>query len=209
MSYSEFTWEDIENRFNIILQEGIELFDSINPVQPSSLLQEVLKLNIPLALEINTEKARSELIIAPVLVEIRNYFKQKISLFSGREFSVEPALGLTGRCDFLMSHSPTQLQITAPVMTLVEAKNDNIQSGIPQCIAEAIAAQLFNERRNNKIPCIYGCVTTGSLWRFLRLEGKIVSLEPQENFIGNIETLLGIFAKIIETTKPPSENRIM
>jgi len=202
MSYSEFTISQIEGEFNLIIQERVEIFKSIKPVTPSDLLKEILAENIPLALEIDTEKARSELIIAPILVELRKHFQRKISFFSGTEFNVEKAKGLTGRCDFIISYSPKQLEITAPVVTIVEAKNDNIKSGIPQCIAEMIGAQLFNEQKKNQIPWIYGIITTGSNWKFLRLVENQVEIEAIEHFIGNLESLFGILIEIIETTSP-------
>ncbi|MGB3511065.1 MAG: hypothetical protein WBA93_17895 [Microcoleaceae cyanobacterium] len=86
------------------------------------------------------------MIVTPILVELRKQFKYQISIFSGKEFNVDVEKGLTGFCDFLISRSSEQLLIKAPVVALVEAKNDNIQTGLPQCIAEMIAAQLFNQQ---------------------------------------------------------------
>jgi hypothetical protein len=202
MSYSEFTLSQLESEFNLILQERVEIFKDILPITPSPLLIEILTENIPLALEIDTEKARSELIISPIIVELRKQFNRQISFFSGIDFTADKAKGLTGRCDFIISYSPKQLELTAPVVTLVEAKNDNIKSGIPQCIAEMVAAQIFNERHKNKIPCIYGVVTTGSNWKFLRLVENRVDIEASEHFIGDLEGLFGILLKMIRSTHP-------
>ncbi len=202
MSYSDFTLDELKTQFNLTLQERVELFPSIAPISPSALLTETLEENIQLALEIDTEKARSELIIAPILVEIRKDFQRQISLFSGTEFNIDKTKGLSGRCGFIISHSPEQLIVTAPVATLVEAKNDNIKSGIPQCIAEMLAAQLFNQQKNNNIPCIYGIITTGSIWKFIKLVENKVYLESREHFINNLELILGILSQIIDTTRP-------
>jgi len=204
MSDGEFTLSQLESEFSLILQERVEIFKDIKPVTPSQLLREILEENIPLALDIDTEKARSELIIAPIMVELRNYFNRQISFFSGVDFSVEKAKGLTGRCDFIISYSPKQLEVTAPVVALVEAKNDNIKSGIAQCIAEMVAAQIFNQRKQNQIPCIYGVITTGSNWKFLRLIEKKVDIEAGEHFIGDLDGLFGILLEMIETTHPLS-----
>ena len=199
MSYSEFTLSQLESEFSLTLQERVEIFPDIEPVTPSQLLQEILTENIPLALEIDTEKARSELIIAPILVELRKHFNRQISFFSGVDFTVEKTKGLTGRCDFIISNSPRQLEVTVPVATLVEAKNNNIKSGIAQCIAEMVAAQIFNERQNNQISCIYGIITTGSNWKFLRLVEKRIDIEAEEHFIGDLDGLFGILLKMIAT----------
>lgn len=202
MSYSEFTLSRLESEFNLTLQERVEIFKEVQPVTPSALLIETLEENIPLALEIDTEKARSELIIAPVMVELRKQFSRQISFFSGIDFSVDKSKGLTGRCDFLISSSPKQLEITAPVVTLVEAKNDNIKSGMAQCIAEMLAAQIFNQRHQNQIPCIYGVITTGSNWKFLRLVENRVDIEAVEHFIGDLDALFGILRVMVEGTHP-------
>jgi hypothetical protein len=204
MSYSEFTLDGVTEKFELEIQERVELFSSVEPINPSSLLREILEENMPLALEIDTEKARSEMIVVPVLIELRKHFKRQISLFSGIDFNVDPTKGLNGRCDFIISHSPYQLSLTAPVATLVEAKNDNIKSGIPQCLAEMVGAKIFNTQKNNNISCIYGTVTTGSLWKFLRLEGNTVLLEAREHFIGNLESILGILAQLVHTSRPNS-----
>ena len=91
------------------------------------------------------------MIIAPVLLELRKQFKHQISLFSGVEFTVDSERGLNGICDFVISKNPEQLSIRTPVVIVVEAKNENLKAGFGQCIAEAIAAQIFNERENNQI----------------------------------------------------------
>ena len=141
------------------------------------------------------------MIIAPILIELRKYFQRQISLFSGTDFTVDRSKKLNGRCDFIISLSPEQLSVTAPVVTVVEAKNDNIKSGIAQCVAETIAAQIFNAQKNNKISSVYGVVTTGSVWKFLKLVENTVYLESGERYLGDLEDIMGIFAWIINSTR--------
>jgi hypothetical protein len=147
MPYSQFSLEQIKTNFGITFTRRVGLFADIPEIEPSIFLQETLQFNLPLALEINSDKARSELIVAPILVEIKKRLPERMSLFSGREFNVDPARGLSGYCDFLISRSPEQLVIESPVIALVEAKNDNILSGLGECMAETIAAQIFNQRQ--------------------------------------------------------------
>jgi hypothetical protein len=202
MSYSEFKIEDIRNKLNLTLQDTPTLFPSVQSIQPSALLREVLQENIPLALGIDTEKARSELIVAPILVEFRKQCDRQISFFSGIDLTVDREQGLNGTCDFIISHSPEQLFLNAPIFTLVEAKNDNIKSGIPQCIAEMVAARMFNQAKNNPSLVIYGAVTTGSLWRFLRLEHQQVQIDLTEYTLTELEQIFGILMQIIQVTRP-------
>ncbi len=110
--------------------------------------------------------------IAPVFVEFRRQTEGKISIFSGWELNVDVETGLTGRCDFLISGSPYQADLEAPIVVAVEAKQDDFNKGITQCTAEMLAARIFNERKGNVERPIYGCVTTGDAWRFLVLEDK-------------------------------------
>lgn len=164
----------------------------------SKLLEEVLNENVPLGLTINTEKARSELIISPILVELRKILEHQISLFSGIEFNVDPGKGLNGVCDFMISAAPTQILLTAPIIQIVAAKNENIKNGIPQCVAERCAAQIFNERKNILLPMIYGIVTTGSSWKFMQLEGNKVIIDSMEYFVDNTGKILGILRYMVD-----------
>ncbi|WP_445242507.1 hypothetical protein [Microcoleus vaginatus] len=188
----------IETNFGITIADKVGIFADLPDAQYSELLSQTLQENISLALAINTEKARSELIVTPILVELRKQFKYQISFFSGKEFNVDLEKGLTGFCDFMISRSPEQLLIKAPVVALVEAKNDNIQAGLPQCMAEMIAAQIFNERRNNNISEIYGVVTTGTNWKFLRLSNQIMEVDLNDYFIDNISKIIGILKYLID-----------
>jgi len=124
MAYNMFSLVQAKRAFGLRLQEQINVFAEVVPLPISELLHVILAENIPLALAIHTEKARSELIIMPVLVELRRLMNREISLFSGIEFNVDPLQGLNGVCDFVVAGSPEQLILTAPLLMLVEAKND-------------------------------------------------------------------------------------
>ncbi|MEB3282041.1 MAG: hypothetical protein VKK42_24290 [Lyngbya sp.] len=197
MPYSQFTIEQIKDNFEISLVETVASFANIPEVEYSQFLQETLDYNIPLALAIASEKARSEMIITPILIEVKKQLDSKISLFSGKEFEVDAALGLTGFCDYLISLSPEQLVVESPIIAVVEAKNDRIETGLGQCMAEMIAAQIFNQRKKNEIKTIYGVVTTGSLWKFMKLEGKTIEVDLNEYFLNPVGKIIAIFKAAI------------
>ena len=132
MAYSHFTLSDIKSKFHVQVDLATDLFVAVPPQDISPFLAETLQENVPLALAVSTEKARSECIVAPILIELRKLLRHQISMFSGVEFSVDPDNGLSGVCDFLVSRSPQQLLIEAPIVMLVEAKNDNLKAGLPQ-----------------------------------------------------------------------------
>ena len=198
MAYSDFTVGKVKQAFGIQTIEGKPFFPAITPVAPSSTLVEVLDETLPLAVALPSEKAKSELLISPILVEVRKHLKHQVSLFSGQDFTVDAAVGLSGVCDFLISRSPEQLEIEVPVVVLVEAKKADINSGIGQCMAEMVAAQQFNQQAGQPPKPVYGCVSNGLLWRFLKLEGKQMtvdlkdySLEPLSNLLGKLVWMCG------------------
>ena len=199
MPYSQFTIEQIKSSFGIRLSEQVGIFGNIPEATYSNFLSETLDYNIPLALAINSEKSRSELIVMPILIELRKQFSNQIALFSGKDFTVDSQKGLNGFCDFLISKSPEQLIIEAPVIAIVEAKNDNIETGLGQCMAEMIAAQLFNHQKGNEVQKVYGVITTGSLWKFMQLEDQTITIDLNEYFLGNVGKIVGILKSLIET----------
>ena len=198
MAYSDFKLSEIIQKFELTLNEVSGLFGDVAEEESSDLLTTILKENVDLAVSINTEKARSEMIISPILLEVRRKLNNEISLFSGVDFNVDNQQGLNGFCDFLISLSKEQLFIRAPVITLVESKNENLKSGLAQCIAEMLAAQLFNEQKQNQIKIVYGAVTIGTIWQFLKLEDKTISIDLTEYYIKDVKKILGILISAIK-----------
>lgn len=196
MSYSEFTLDKVRKAFDLTIIDKVDIFASIPEIECSALLTEVLRENVPLALASNTEKSRSEMIITPILIAARKYLNNQISLFSGIDFTVDTAQGLNGNCDFIISRSPELLILNAPVVTIVEAKKENINAGLGQCVAEMIAARIFNQREGNDISTIYGTVTTGTNWKFLKLINQVVEIDLTDYYINNIGKILGILSSI-------------
>lgn len=198
MAYSNFTLDTVLITFQLEIVEAMDIFANIEPVTPSSELMIALRKKVPIAAAINTEKARSELIVANVLFELLEQFNYRISLFSGIDFNVDAENGLTGMCDFLVSLSPVQSLLQAPVIALVEAKKEDPAPGIGQCIAEMLAAQRFNAEKGNDIPCIYGAATTGTEWKFLKLEKKRLHLDLEVYSIDRCDKILGILSSMVE-----------
>jgi hypothetical protein len=203
VSFSEFSIRKVKKEFGINLDETGDFFANVSALAVSAELARTLKKSLPLALKINTEKARSELIVMPILLEIHEQLGEKISLFSGVDWNVDEAQGLRGRCDFLLGLTPEQLMIEAPVLTVVEVKNEDTNAGIGQCLAEMIAARIFNQQNQNDIPTIYGVVTTGSNWRFLRLIDAKAYVDVTEYYIADVERIVGIIVGMFTSSGVP------
>ena len=193
MAYHTFTNLGIKEAFGVgqFFQAG--LFEGL-PLRPASeLLVTLLSKTVDFALAQGSEKARSEYIIAPVFWELREQAKGEISIFSGIKFDVDKKRKLDGWCDFLVSRSPYQSALEAPVVVAVEAKQQNFEQGTNQCLAEMIAARIYNERRQVAAEEIYGCVTTGDAWRFMVLRGERALIDATVLDVReDLEHILGI-----------------
>ena len=197
MAYSNFTLDRVVETFELDIVDSEDLFAEVEPVALGPHLNTALERKVQLAEAINTEKARSELIVAEVLVELREQFDRRISLFSGIDFSVDAGDGLIGVCDFLVSLSPVQYLLQAPIIAFVEAKRDDFLSGIGQCAAEMLAAQRFNAKKGNDIPTVYGVSTTGLAWKFLKLTDKRLYIDRASYTIRECDKILGILASMV------------
>ncbi|MEG4270718.1 MULTISPECIES: hypothetical protein [unclassified Microcoleus] len=195
MPYRDFSLEKVKRTFQLTTSETVDLFGDVPDLECSALLTDILRYNVPLAVASNSEKARSEMIISPILIELRRQLKEGINLFSGIEFDVDSERELNGICDFIISNSPEILFVSAPVIPLVEAKKENITAGLGQCVAEMLAARIFNERTGNEVSTIYGAVTTGSIWKFMKLEGSVISIDLTEFYLKDVNKILGILAR--------------
>ena len=192
MAYSDFSLSRVKKDFGLTLDESRNLFAYTKPVSPSEILTTILIDYVPLATFISTEKARSEFLIAPILAEARRLLNKRVSLFSGKDFTVDPERGLQGFCDYIISGSQEQLFISAPVVTIFEAKKEDIIGGLGQCAAAMVAAECFNQNQGSEVDRIYGSVTTGTNWKFLILQETTLYIDPTEYYIKEVDKILGI-----------------
>ena len=196
MAFSDFAYPDVLQRFGLS-QQSEDLFSRVPDLPASSLLRTTLSVNTTLATLASTEAARSTWLVGPVLSEFWGLYHGRIGLYCGFEFSADPDDGLNGYCDFLISRAPQLPQVTAPVVVVVEAKRDDLENGFGQCIAGMVGALRFNQRAKNAIDTVYGAVTTGVQWRFLKLSGATVTFDLPEYTLANVDRLLGILTHIV------------
>ena len=197
MSYSNFTLKRIKAEFDINVVENRDLFSMIGEVEVSNYLKTTLHYNVPLALAISTEKARSEMIISNVLIELKKLLNDEIGLFSGINLDIDKDRDLNGFCDYIISKSSEQFYLNSPIVAIVEAKNEQLTSGLGQCIAEMIASKIFNENEGNNVDKIYGAVTTGNTWKFLKYINNTAYIDKLEYHIANVNMIMGIFVKMV------------
>ncbi len=197
MPYSSFTIAQVKRQFQIeVITEPF--FSDVPALAPGEWLATLLSKSAPLAVTLGTEKVRSELIIAPLLFEFRELLDRQVSFFSGTDFSVDVESGLNGVCDFLLTRSKSEVNIEAPAIIIIEAKKGELNVGWGQCAAEMIAAQRFNLAAGEEVPNIYGCVTTGTMWQFLKLTGTVLTIDVTEYSLNPIDRILGILKWMVE-----------
>lgn len=198
MSYADFTLESAESILGLTSRPE-SLFAGVSPVAPPAWLLDSLargKRHVMVG-----EKARSEFLVVPVLMASEELC-ESISLYSGARLDVNPDQGLVGECDFILAAGPAVPKLSAPLLTIVEAKKNNIEAGIGQCVAQMVAAQIFNQRHKKPHRTVYGCVTTGELWQFLCLDENVVKIDSNRLFIGNVSEILAVLLEIVARLKP-------
>ncbi len=201
MAFRDFSFPQVQADLGLRVEDG-DLFSAAPPFPVREEIAAFVRDGVALALANSTEKAKSEFIIAPVLLELRRSLGGKFSLFSGLEWDVDASRGLNGYCDYIISRGPSQHILTAPYVAIVEAKNDLIRTGLGQCIAAMYAARLSNEQANVPIRSVFGVISTGAAWKFLRMQGDVVQIDIPEYFIDNLPKLMGALKQIVESEPP-------
>ncbi len=197
MSFNQFSFPDVQAQLQLKLRET-HLFPDLKPLAIQAEFQARIEDGTVVALSTSTEKAKSEFIIAPILLEMRRLLNHSFGLFSGVELNVDAERGLNGVCDFLLTKEAAHFVLAAPLVAIVEAKNDNLRSGLGQCIASMVAAQLYNEQKQKPLAAVFGVVTTGSAWKFLKLEKQSLTIDLQEYYVDNLGRLLAVFKHILQ-----------
>jgi hypothetical protein len=199
MAYSDFTLDAVRKAFGLTLKRA-PLFATVDSVDVPQWLTALLEKGRPLAF--SSEKARSEFILVPILLASRELHHDSFSIYSGERLDSDPSRGLNGECDFILTNTPPLPVIQAPIVVIVEAKKNDIEAGLGQCVAQMVGARLFNQKEGNGIELIFGCVTTGEAWQFLKLERDDVLIDSDRYYIDRVDKILGMFQAILACYTP-------
>ena len=207
MAYGDFDLKSAVAAFGLVEDRDTDLFADVEPLEPGESLRRWLEEFAPVALGLNTEKGRSEFIIAPILVEAKRRSPPPVTILSGVNFDVDRPRGLTGFCDYLIAGSAEYYYVEGPIVAVVEAKREDLIAGFGQCVAEMVAIGIFNEREGTPLAVVFGCVTSGNIWRFLKLEGDRLSIDRPEYHLRDAAKLLGILVTIFGGRPGPEDGR--
>ena len=194
LSYSQVTFEILRDELKISTDQRFFVPTTLSSQPLPEWLSGYLHVATMPATVNKTEKSISEALIAPVLYAVRHANLDKISLFSGEPLY---SADLGGVCDFIIAGSPRAFLPDPPIVILVEAKKLDLLAGIPQCIAEMRTAQRLNERSGRSGP-VYGCVTIGTEWIFLKLEGDQALIDPTTFFSSQLPEVLAVFQWMVD-----------
>ena len=198
MAYKNFTLEKLRDEFGIqTRRQALSEFNGISEIQPSDWLLETLK-NYQL-LPNRSEKAKSEAIVSPILLEIKRRNIDFITIYSGEILTADSSKGLNGECDFIIARETHSLTIDAPLFCVVEAKKGDLDLGKAQCAAQMLGAKLFNQNHDAENSIVYGVVTTAKEWLFMKIENNLL-ISDDDNTISLVELpkLLGNFQFIVD-----------
>lgn len=209
MAYDDFTLDRVLGDFSLKLDVRTDLFGRVPEVVVRPSLRSYLDDGVPLAVDVNTDKMRGELITAPIVAEVWLMARRRISFFSGSEFDVSEVHGLTGNCGFILALSRLQLILSDPAVIIYEARNEDIGAGLGPCGAQMVAARMFNERDGHGPTTIYGAVTTGIHWRFLKLESNQLFVDSRDYYLDPVGKILGILWRCVggDPAGPSAEAR--
>ncbi len=118
----------------------------------------------------NSEFAICENLIYPVIKEVWKQYRSNFLIWSHQSLNYDEKL--SGFPEYIVAKRSSlgKVVFDKPYFILVEAKQDNFETGWAQCLAEMIAAQ----RLNAELPVIiFGIVSNGALWQFGKLEEAV------------------------------------
>jgi hypothetical protein len=194
MGFGDFSFEELIERFSLTVR-SVELFPEIPTLEPDPWLIDALERHRNFALV--SEKSRCEFIVAPILANAVSLLGSDYFLYSGISLNIDALIGLKGECDFIVAKSQvTVALLTPPLLVVIEAKRDDFDEGIPQCAAQLVAAQRFNAKRREGHRPIFGCVTTGTEWQFLRLHETELLLDRERVPLASLDRIRGILVAI-------------
>ena len=197
MAFSQFSYPEAVARFGLTREASPDLFAGVPAVAPGPLLVAAQPVSNKLGAMAHSETARAIWLVGPLLADFWSRYAGRINLLAGVEFAADPEAGLTGFVDFLICRSPQTHFVTPPALVMFEAKRDSIPDGLGQCVAAMVGGQRFNRRAGEPDGPVYGCVTTGSVWKFLRLDGVALVEDMADYGPSDAARLLGILTHIV------------
>jgi len=187
MAFSSFkTIGEVLKAFQVTYTETIFITEIAFKI--SDYFREDLELMMRDAVVDSSEFAVCENLIYPVLKEIWKTYRHNFILWSHHSLNYDEKL--SGFPEYILAkRSPLgKFVFEKPYFILIEAKQDNFETGWAQCLAEMVAAQRLNGEHQI---IIFGIVSNGERWQFGKLEREIFTRNPIYYTIQELDKLFG------------------
>lgn len=195
MAYTDFTFADLQEKFGLTYDIK-PFFENVKDVIPSDLLLQQLELAKHFSLR--SEKIKTEFLIVPVLAFVKVKNEDFAQLFSGENLPADKKLKLNGEVDFIWVNQRNAPELQSPIISLCEAKKGSIEDSLAQCAAQMYGSRVFNQRTKKPILDIFGCISTGIDWQFMKLEGQTIWKDTKIYTLSNLPELLGVWQIVID-----------
>jgi hypothetical protein len=137
-----------------------------------------------------TERAREPLIDEFLKEALTHH--PSIKAWKGAPLKSEEIVGVA---EYVLA--PKRRYLETPLLCLAEAKRDDFEQGLAQCLVEMAICEGMNEAEGMSMD-VYGIVTNGTGWVFYRLDpdgqvfesGRYSTIEP-ETVLGALRYVLG------------------
>lgn len=139
-----------------------------------------------LYVDLSSESARRETLIAPVLLNVARYLKVKVRI----EYYLDVTNQLKGTLDYYLQNQDNFL--------LVEAKDENLQRGFTQLAAQLIALDQWLDPKSESL---YGAVSIGNVWQFGILHRQHKQIVQDLNLFrvpADLDDLLQVLVAILD-----------
>ena len=206
MAYTDFTLEILEEKYGLAYNRR-NFFTDIKPIQASDFLLQQLEMAKQFPLR--NEKMKSEFLVVPVLsfIKIRN--EDAVQLFSGENLPANRKEKLNGEVDYIWVGKPYVDELQRPIISVCEAKKGSIEDSLAQCAAQMYGARVFNQKHKKNIETIYGCISTGTEWQFMHLEGQTIWKDTKIYSLANLPELLGVWQLVINFLRIKSKKALL
>lgn len=202
MAYSDFDLRRVVEDFGLTQVHNLDLFAGVPPVEPSDELRKWLEEFAPVAFGLGSARGRGAAVIFPILAESKRRASGPVTVASTVRFDVDEERGLTGVFDYLMTRTQTVYIIRRPTFAAVETPWEFLTPGLGHCAANLVALRLYNQKDGAERSAVYGCATSGNVWRFLKLEADTLFIDKTEYHLSNLPAILGILVSIAGSAPP-------
>lgn len=182
-NFSSFTKKEAFKQLN--LDELTPWSFTATPIPVSKFFHERLD-RLQRRFDLNSCEESKKLLIDAVCDEALENL-DRLKIWKGANLRTETTCGVA---DYLIAERKGYLE--NPFLCIIEAKRDDFEQGLAQCLVEMQACQWENQQDRPTRDCeIFGIVTNGDSWQFYKLTPKGEVYETPTYSIGDLELLLG------------------